>query len=230
MICEHRESILSPLRLVAAGRAPSTNLQYSVLMKRSVPLFLLSVVLFTPSALHADSVADLVKAQAVMSKVVRLLAKYQQYDIQLDAPAPRTNAKGKYVLPYNESGALTEWATKTFNVQAGSFAGEKAGEAAGKAVASKVPFGGLASGLMKKKGKEMGAMAALGGEKFVRSTSSLSFDNLDDYAVYLHVKHGQEPGFNQALAAAMAIYPQLENSYDGAIGKAYQQALRARKK
>ena len=198
-------------------------------MKRSVPLFLLSVVLFTPSALHADSVADLVKAQAVVSKVVQLLTEYQQYDIQLDAPAPRTNAKGKYVLPYNESGALTEWATKTFNVQAGSFAGEKAGEAAGKAVASKVPFGGLASGLMKK-GKEMGAMAALGGEKFVRSTSSLSFDNLDDYAVYLQVKHGQEPGFNQALAAAMAIYPQLETSYDWAISKAYQQALRARKK
>ena len=81
-----------------------------------------------------------------------------------------------------------------------------------------------------KKGKEMGAMAALGGEKFVRSTSSLSFDNLDDYAVYLQVKHGQEPGFNQALAAAMAIYPQLETSYDWAISKAYQQALRARKK
>ena len=229
MICDHRESTLCPLRLVAAGRALFTNLQHSVLMKRSVPLFLLSVVLFTPSALHADSVADLVKAQAVVSKVVQLLTKYQQYDIQLDAPAPRTNAKGKYVLPYNESGALTEWATKTFNVQAGSFAGEKAGEAAGKAVASKVPFGGLASGLMKK-GKEMGAMAALGGEKFVRSTSSLSFDNLDDYAVYLQVKHGQEPGFNQALAAAMAIYPQLETSYDWAISKAYQQALRARKK
>ena len=138
MICDHRESTLCPLRLVAAGRALFTNLQHSVLMKRSVPLFLLSVVLFTPSALHADSVADLVKAQAVVSKVVQLLTKYQQYDIQLDAPAPRTNAKGKYVLPYNESGALTEWATKTFNVQAGSFAGEKAGEAAGKAVASKV--------------------------------------------------------------------------------------------
>ena len=229
MICDHRESTLCPLRLVAAGRALFTNLQHSVLMKRSVPLFLLSVVLFTPSALHADSVADLVKAQAAVSKVVRLLTKYQQYGTQLDAPASRTNAKGKYVLPYNESGALTEWATKTFNVQAGSFAGEKAGEAAGKAVASKVPFGGLASGLMKK-GKEMGAMAALGGGKFVRSTSSLSFDNLDDYAVYLQVKHGQEPGFNQALAAAMAIYPQLETSYDWAISKAYQQALRARKK
>lgn len=199
-------------------------------MKRSVPLLLLSAILFAPAALRADTVADVVKAQAVIAKVVKLLARYQQYDIQIDAPTPRANADGKYVLPYTESGALTEWATKTFNVQAGSFAGEKAGEAAGRAVAAKVPLGGLATGLMKKKGKEMGAMAALGGEKYVRGTSSLSFDDLDSYAVYLHVTHSQQSGYNQALAAAMAIYPQLETSYEGSINQAYKQALRAQKK
>lgn len=199
-------------------------------MKRLVPLLLLSALLLAPSALRADSVADLVKAQAVITKVVQLLTKYQQYDVQIDAPAPRANAAGKFVLPYTESGGLTEWAAKTFNVQAGSFAGEKAGEAAGRAVASKVPLGGLATGLMKKKGKEMGAMAALGGEKYVRSTSFLSFDDLDSYAVYLHVKHSQQSGYNQALAAAMAIYPQLESRYEVAINQAYKQALRAQKK
>lgn len=199
-------------------------------MKRSLSLLLLSAVLFAPSALRADTVADVVKAQKVIGAVAKLLTKYQQYGIDLPAPAPRSDAKGKYVLPYTEAGALTEWAAKTFNVQAGSLAGEKAGEAAGKALASKVPLGGLASGFMKKKGKEIGAMTALGGEKYVRSTSALSFDNLEDYAVYMHVKHGASGGYNQALAAAMAIYPQLETSYDAAINNAFKQALRAQKK
>jgi len=94
---------------------------------------------------------------------------------------------------------------------------------------SKVPFGGLASGFMKKKGKEVGALAALGGKEFVTKTSSQSFDNLDDYAVYMHVAHANEGGYQQALAAAMAIYPELETSYDVAINKAYKKALVAKK-
>ena len=82
---------------------------------------------------------------------------------------------------------------------------------------------------MKKKGKETGAMAALGGEKFVKKTSTMSFDNLEDYAVYLHVTHGNEPGLQQALAAAMSIYPDLEFGYDVAISKAYQRSILPRK-
>lgn len=190
----------------------------------------MSALLLAPTALHATSAADLVKAQIIIGKILEITSKYQQYNLELTAPTPRPNAKGKYLLPYTESGALTDWAAKSLTVQMGAMVGEKVGEKAGGALASKVPFGGLASGFMKKKGKEMGAMAALGGEDFVRKTSSMSFDNLDDYAVYLQVKHGQEGGFKQALAAAMAIYPQLESSYDGAINNAYKQALRAQKK
>lgn len=196
-------------------------------MKRFLPLALLSVVLSTPSAVFATSAADLVKAQIVLNQVLAIAAKFNTVQLaDLSAPQPMANAKGKYVLPYTQAGALTEWANKALSTQLGAAIGEKAGDEVGKHLASRVPLGGLASGLMKKKGKEMGALAALGGEKYVRSTSSLSFNNLDDYAVYLHVKHGQGGDFKQALAAAMAIYPQLESSFDGAIKTAYQQAAK----
>lgn len=122
---------------------------------------------------------------------------------------------------------MTAWATKTLNAKLGSLAGEKAGEQAGKALASKVPFGGFASGLMKNKGKEMGAMAAIGGADFIKKSSSVSFNNLEDYAVYLHVKYSTNGDYTQALAAAMAIYPSLETGYDNAVKSAYQRAAKA---
>ena len=83
-------------------------------------------------------------------------------------------------------------------------------------------------GLAKKKGKEMGAVAAVGGEKFMRQTSSRSFNNLDDYAVYLHVTHAGTAGYDQALAAAMAVYPELEAGYQPAIQNAYKRAQQGR--
>jgi hypothetical protein len=146
---------------------------------RYLAVFILSV---TPVALRAaDTMADVIKAQVVLGKALQLMTKYAQYSITLEAPTPKPNTKGKYLLPYNETGELTEWAPKTFNVKLGAMAGEKAGGMAGNAVASKVPFGGLASGFMKKKGKEAGAVAALGGQKYITKTSSMSFDDLDDY-------------------------------------------------
>jgi hypothetical protein len=199
-------------------------------MKLALRFLVILSLSFAPVALRAsDTMADVVKAQVVLGKVLQLMTKYQQYAITLEAPTPKANTKGKYLLPYKANGELTEWATKTFNVKLGAMAGEQAGDMAGKAVASKVPFGGLASGLMKKKGKEMGAVAALGGQKYITKTSSMSFDNMDDYAVYLQVTHGKEAGLQQALAAAMAIYPELESGYDAAINKAYQKALLRKK-
>jgi hypothetical protein len=188
-------------------------------------LFTLLALVAAPNLIHAEVMADIVKAQIVMGKAMQVMEKFQRYTVTLKAPTPQDNAKGKYLLPHNKDGELTEWATKTLNVKLGAMAGEKAGEAAGKALGSKVPFGGLASGFMKKKGKETGALAALGGQKFVKDSSSMSFNNLDDYAVYLHVTHGNEAGLQQALAAVMSIYPDLEFGYDVAINKAYQGEL-----
>jgi hypothetical protein len=194
-------------------------------MKTPLRLLALIVSLSVPALnLSATDMADVVKAQVILGKVLEFTAKNQTYSGNVVAPQPLASNKGKYFLPYNAEGQLTEWATKTFSTQVGAALGAKAGEEAGKQLASRVPFGGLASGLMKKKGKEMGAVAAIGGAKFIQKTSSVSFNNLDDLAVYMHVKHGSSGDYAQALAAAMAIYPSLETGYDAAIRNAYQRA------
>ena len=191
------------------------------------PLYFAVLFAAMPSA-FATNMADVVKAQVILGKVLEYTAKYQVQTGSIEAPQPLTNNKGKYFVPYNAEGQITEWATKTLNTQVGAAIGAKVGEEAGKQLAAKVPFGGLASGLMKKKGKEMGAVAAIGGTEFIRKTSALSFNNLDDMAVYMHVKHGSSGDYAQALAAAMAIYPALESSYDGAIRSAYQRGSQTR--
>lgn len=197
-------------------------------MKTILRVFVLSaVVLALPSFALATSVADVVKAQAILTKVIELTKKYPQASGAVQAPEPLASNSGQYQLPYGSNGALTEWANKTLNVQVGAIAGEKAGEMAGNAVASRVPFGGLMGGAFKKKGKQLGAIAAVGGPEFIKKSSDRSFNNLDDYAVYLHVKHSADGGYTQALAAAMAIYPELEKSYDSAVQKAYAAAAKA---
>jgi hypothetical protein len=211
---------LMRFRRCGIGEAPYSTSMKSILRQ---PVFL-AVLLAIVTPAFATDMADVVKAQVILSKVLEYAAKYQVQTGTIEAPLPLTSNKGKYFVPYNAEGQITEWATKTLNTQLGAAIGAKAGEEAGKQVASRVPFGGLASGLMKKKGKEMGAVAAIGGTEYIRKTSALSFNNLDDLAVYMHVKHGSSGDYAQALAAAMAIYPALETSYDRAIRGAYQRA------
>ncbi len=187
------------------------------------------LALSVSTAAFATSAADVVKAQKILATVIELTSKYQMATGTVTAPAPLANTNGKFLLPYTTDGQLTEWANKTLSTQIGAAVGAKAGEEAGKHLASKVPFGGLAGGLIKKKGKEMGAMAAIGGVEFVKKTSNLSFNNLDEYAVYLHVTHANGSDYTRALAAAMAIYPDLEGRYDDAVKAAYQNAAKAAK-
>jgi hypothetical protein len=195
-----------------------------------LPARLLALTLLTltaSSAAFATSAADIVKAQKILSTVIELTSKYQAVTGKVTAPTPLANTNGKFLVPYGADGMLTEWANKTLSTQVGAAIGAKAGEEAGKQLASRVPFGGLASGLIKKKGKEMGAVAAIGGVDFMKKTSAISFNNLDDYAVYLHVTHANSGDYTRALAAAMAVYPELENRYDDAVKAAFQKADKA---
>ena len=195
-------------------------------MSRSLRPLVLAALFTTASlpafALSAGDAADIARAQKVITQVLKVVEKYQQSTVTLQAPAPIAGSKGKYLLPYKADGQMTEWAGKILNVAASKIVGEKVGEKATEAVASKVPFGGLAGGLLKKKSKEVTAQAFLGGPEYLKKTSDLSFDNLADYALYLHVQHGNSANYQQALAAAMALYPDLEGSFEGAIKNAYR--------
>ena len=68
-------------------------------------------------------------------------------------------------------------------------------------------------------GKDVGAASG--------TTANDASANDDDLAVYLHVKHGTGSDYAQALATAMAIYPDLEKGYDVAVKAAYERAAKA---
>jgi hypothetical protein len=138
------------------------------------------------------------------------------------APQPVANKGGKYFAPFDANGQLTAWANKALAANVGAALGSKAGEKAGQMAASKIPLaGGLLAMGAKKKGKELGALAAVGGADFVKESSSLSFNSVQDLALYMHLNHANGTDYVKAFAAAMAIYPDLEKTYEGTIKGTY---------
>ncbi|MBC8010808.1 MAG: hypothetical protein H7067_12020 [Burkholderiales bacterium] len=186
----------------------------------------LALVSAAASSSFAGSAEDVARAAALVQRMVELNQQFSAYDVSLTAPEPLAGAKGKYLLPVDANGTLTGWAEKSLNAQVGNIAGEQAGSAAAKGLGSIVPGGGLAGGFLKKKGKESGAMLALGGTEYVKSTSSLSFDSPEAYAVYLHSKLGQSADYSKAVQAAIALYPDLEKSYSTSVQSAYDAAMK----
>lgn len=192
-------------------------------LKPCLTAVLLAAIPFQALAISPSLAGDLVKAQVILGKVTQIMDKYREMTVELEAPEPLEGVKGKFLLPYTAEGEPTEWAQKALSAEAGKLIGEKVGDKAVGALASKVPFGGLAGGLMKKKVKETAGVMALGGMDFIKETSDQSFNSLNDYAVYLHVRHGSEPSYKETLAAAVALYPDLEKTMPSAIQQAYKQ-------
>ena len=91
-------------------------------------------------------------------------------------------------------------------------------------------FRSFMASAMKSKGKEAGAVMAIGGWDFIKESSTHSFKKLDEYSVYMHSEFQGTAEYEKALAAAMAIYPKLEKSHKKAVDKAYKDARKRAKK
>ncbi|HVT72339.1 MAG TPA: hypothetical protein VHD61_04330 [Lacunisphaera sp.] len=197
------------------------------------------LLLLVPSALFAvgaEAIIDVTKAQVIIGQVQQTLAKLKEAQAAASAvagaaaaeapPAPvapeaLTDSSGKFFLPFDAKGNLTGWANKAVSGAVGSAVGAKAGEKAGSMLAAKVPFGGLLAMGTKKKGQELGAVAAMGGADFIRKSSSYSFNSLEDLSLYLHLNCSNNADYVKGFAAAMALYPELEKTYEATVRKAY---------
>lgn len=182
---------------------------------------------------YAIDMANIVKAQVVLGQISLVMDKYSEIQALLDAGTlelevaePVYDNTGKFLLPFDEAGYPTAWAERSLNAAAGAQIAEIASDKAVGALAAKVPFGGLVSGFARRKSKELGAVTAIGGWGFIKENSSLSFNSLRDYSVYMHSEFNGLPGYEEALAASMAIYPALERSHDNSVEKAYKKAKR----
>lgn len=198
--------------------------------------FLVLLLGVLPVLARADAIADVVRAQVVIGQVQQIVAKLKQVQsaagtlnaatgqasAEPTAPSPLTDQSGKYFLPFDEQGHLADWANKALTANIGAAVGAKAGEKVGQMAASKIPFaGGLIAGKAKKKGKELGAIAAVGGPDYIKKTSTLSFATLEDMSLYLHMNCSSNADYVKAFAAAMAIYPDLPKTYENSVKLAY---------
>ncbi|MGX4642482.1 hypothetical protein [Massilia sp. SYSU DXS3249] len=136
----------------------------------------------------------------------------------IKAPQPIVGNTGKYMSPYTEDGTVAAWVEKGRNAGIGANIGGFVGAQAGQKVAENIPFvGGF---LGQKIGETAGRALAIkmaGGEEFIRANSDLSFNNINDMAVYMYAKNSTHKDFAQALKLAQDIYPELKTAYYPAI-------------
>lgn len=140
---------------------------------------------------------------------------------KLIAPKPIMGNSGQYMCPYTQDGVMAEWTDKAINAKIGSKLGQTAGTYAGQKALDKVPFVG---GYIGSKGGEIVgrklAIESAGGMDYIKKKSDLSFNDIEKMSVYLYVKHSNHPHYQDALDAAMEIYPELKEQYYPALQKA----------
>jgi hypothetical protein len=187
------------------------------------------------SQASALSPTDAAAAARIIENVTRIAHDTQILTpgAELQAPTPRDDTQGKFLSPYKSDGELADWANRAINATAGAVvagaATDKATDTAVNQLAAKVPGGALVGGLLKKKAKdkaqEIGAVTAVGGWKYIRKTSDISFDSADELAVYMHATHSSaDADFAKALGAAFSVYPELKDTYEPAVRNAYAYA------
>lgn len=140
---------------------------------------------------------------------------------QLIAPTPIKGNTGLYLCPYTQDGVLAEWTDKAMNVGASASIGSAVGAYAGQKALSFIPFVGgyLGEAAGNSAGRAI-ALSAIGGEEFIKKSSDLSFNNLDDLSVFMYVNYSTNEHYTGALKATMEIYPDLKKSYHAALQKA----------
>lgn len=121
---------------------------------------------------------------------------------------------GKYLCPFTEDGVTAKWVDKAVNAKAGGAVGGALGTYAGQKALEQVPFvgGWLGSAVGKKAGREV-AILASGGWGYIKETSDLSFESLDQMAAYLLTTNSQHPQYAQILNATYEIYPEFREAY-----------------
>ncbi|HEY8607796.1 MAG TPA: hypothetical protein VIM12_11845 [Noviherbaspirillum sp.] len=134
------------------------------------------------------------------------------------APQPIIGNAGKYMSPYTEDGTVTAWVEKGKGASAGSAVGGFVGAQAGAKIAGQIPFiGGI---IGQKVGESAGRAVALqmvGGEEFIRANSDLSFNTVQDLAVYMYAKNSSHKDFAEVLQLTQEIYPELKTAYYPAL-------------
>jgi hypothetical protein len=154
-----------------------------------------------PSVENVAKISDPVAKEAAYAK------------LQAEAPKPIEGSSGKYMSPFTSDGVTAEWVTKSMKVEASGKIGQAAGTIAAEHLLSNVPFAGMFAGDASKKLARAMALKGIGGEEFLKSSSDLSFDSLDDMAKYMYAFHSSHEEYAKIVKATIAIYPDFAKAY-----------------
>jgi hypothetical protein len=136
----------------------------------------------------------------------------------LRAPTPIMGTTGKFMSPYTEDGTVAAWVEKGRSASAGASIGGFVGAQAGQKLAENIPFvGGMLGQAVGESAGRAVALKMVGGEEFIKANSDMSFNNIDDLAVYMYVKNSSHKDFAEALKLTQNIYPELKTRYYQAI-------------
>lgn len=137
---------------------------------------------------------------------------------QVRVPTPISGNAGSYMCPFTSDGTVAEWVQAGLKARFGSALGGAAGAYAGAKACEQIPIvGGLVGGYV---GREIGravAVKAAGGGEAIKRSSDLSFNSVDDLAVYMYAKHASHPEYSKVLKLTWEIYPKLQKRYLPAI-------------
>ena len=136
---------------------------------------------------------------------------------QLKVPVPHGPGAGQYVSPYTRSGELAAWAQAALDAaDPASFLGSvRAQNASWWSTGVEVLTGERAA-------LEVNAetLEDAGGWESVRSTSDVTFNDVDDLAVYLYATHGSDSRYLRVLKVTQDLNPGLAPAYREAIRRA----------
>jgi hypothetical protein len=136
----------------------------------------------------------------------------------LRAPTPIMGTTGKFMSPYTEDGTVALWVEKGRAASAGAGIGGFVGAQAGQKLAENIPFvGGMLGQAVGESAGRAIALKMVGGEEFIRANSDMSFNSVDELAVYMYVKNSSHKDYTDALKLTQDIYPELKTRYAAAI-------------
>ncbi len=137
------------------------------------------------------------------------------------APAPIMGNSGKYMSPYTEDGTVALWVEKGRSASAGAGVGGFVGAQAGAKLMENIPFvgGWLGQSVGESVGRQV-ALKMVGGEEFIKANSDMSFNSVNDLAVYMYAKNSAHKDYAAVLDLTQKVYPDLKTAYFPAIAAA----------
>lgn len=141
---------------------------------------------------------------------------------------PIPDNSGRYMSPYTSDGVFAEWVNRSIDTRTGAAVGGAVGAYAGDRAMRNVPLVGgfLGSRAGQAVGREA-ALQAAGGESFIRESSDLSFNSLEDLAQWMYLTHGDTPNYPDAVNATGEVYPEFARINDRAVATANERILSA---